>query len=207
MYYRKKYNIAYSFNNGALPELILRYSGYLSAIIFSTADFKYCMGNCFSVRTSLAQTSAMILTLESWIFTAPSDFANQGGEHWEKIYINEIVVECRIAVMCLSPGRFMVLPCPFEPDTLPRETINENQIKVFSEHQTQKSQSMRGGSFSKVLSEIEVYFLLSVGVFPSVSVSVYLRSIWEELLKTQLVVAARRETLHSSKAHSESLFL
>lgn len=70
--------------------------------------------------------------------------------------------------MCLSPDCFIFLPCPFVPVILPRETINENQIKVFSEHQTQKSQSVRGGSFLKVLSEIEVlYFLLSVGFFPS----------------------------------------
>lgn len=97
------------------------------------------MGNCFSVRTSsLALTSAMIWTLESWVLSVASDFANQGGKHWEKIYINEIVVECRITVLCLSPGRFLLLPCPFVPDTLPRETINENQIKVSSEHQTQK---------------------------------------------------------------------
>lgn len=65
----KKYAIAYSFNNEALAELVLRCSGHLSSLlsIFSTADTKYCMGNCFRVRatSSPAQTSVKIWTLES----------------------------------------------------------------------------------------------------------------------------------------------
>lgn len=97
--------------------------------------------------------------------------------------------------MCLSPGRFMFLPCPFVSVTLPRETINENQIKVFSEHQTQKSQSMRAGSFSRVLSEIEVHFLLSVGVFPSsICVPVSVKHLGRDIENTAGDGCQERET-------------
>lgn len=43
----------------------------------------------------------------------------------------------------------------------------KTRLKCSQSIRPKKSQSVREGSFSKVLSEIEVYFLLNVGFFPS----------------------------------------
>lgn len=212
MYSRKKYTIAYSFNNGTLTELVLRCSGYLSNLLSPSAQLisNTVWETVFSVRRYfLAQTSAMTWTLQSWVLTSilvPSDFANQGGKHWEKISINEIVIECRITVMCLSPGHFMLLPCPFVPDTLPRELKMKTRLRCSQSIKPKISQSMKGAAFQRCYQKLKCIFCSVLGFFHPVSVSMYLWSIWEELLKTQLVVAARRETQHSLKAYSESLF-
>lgn len=84
----------------------------------------------------------------------------------------------------------------------------KTRLRCFQSIRPKKANLWEEAAFWRCYQKLKYCIFCSVLVFfHPVSVSVYLWSIWEELLKIQLVMAARRETQHSSKAYSESLFL
>lgn len=109
------------------------------------------MGNCLLVKatSSLSQTSVMNWILELWVLIVPSDFADLGQKRWEKIDIDAVVAACwnKVSVelpnyrRVFVPDCFVLLPCPFLQ--LAKEIINENRVRVFSEHQSPKDNERR----------------------------------------------------------------
>lgn len=91
----KECSIAYSFNNEALAELVLRYSGHLSSLLASSAQLiQNTVWETFHVRATSSLASVMIWTLGSWVLVVPSDFADLGQKRWEKIYVDGMVAAC-----------------------------------------------------------------------------------------------------------------
>lgn len=173
------------------------------------------MGNCLLVKapSSLAQTSVMIWTLELWVLIVPSDFADLGQKRWEKISIDAVAAACwnKVSVelpnyhRVFVPYCFILLPCPFLQ--LAKEIVNENQVRVFSEHQSPKDNQWKKEAFSRCYQKCKWCIFSLEWFFPLQYLYLcnckalgksYWKPSWWWL---------PGESQYSSKAYSESLFI
>lgn len=116
-------------------------------------------------------------------------------------------IECRMTVVCLSPICFIFLPCLFLHVPLPKETINEKQVRVLSEHQPPKANLWEEEAFCRCYQKLKCCIFCSKLFFSpsSIYICVSVQHLGRVIENTAGDGCCERQ--YSSKDYSGSLFM